>query len=103
MQHPRSSCLRQIIGNSWKLLLTVVLNVAGLLDATLKDIDKFRFFKAIKYSIRHLHVQTHQKNLTRNVLNIFKVNDKLTSTRSVASIVNFEYISHFILLLLLLN
>ena len=36
-------------GNSWKLLLTVVtessmLNVAGLLDATLRDIGKFRFF-----------------------------------------------------------
>ena len=35
--------------------------------------------------------------------NIFKVNYKLTSITSVASIANFEYISHFIPLLLLLN
>ena len=32
----------------------------GLLDTILKDIN-LDFFKAIKYSIRHLHIQTHQK------------------------------------------
>ena len=35
--------------------------------------------------------------------NIFKVNNKDTRTTSGASVVNFEHISHFILLLLLLN
>ena len=74
----------------------------GLLDTTLKDIN-LDFFRAIKYSIWHLHIQTHQKNLSRNVSNIFSVNNEHTSTMSVPSIVNFEYISHFILLLLLLN
>ena len=74
----------------------------GLLDTILKDIN-LDFFKAIKYSIWHLHIQTHQKNLSRNVSNIFSVNNEHTSTMSVPSIVNFEYISHFILLLLLLN
>ena len=38
-----------------------------------------------------------------NVLNIFKVDNKYTKTISSASIVNFEHISQFILLLLLLN
>ena len=47
MQHLRWSYLWQKIGNSWKLLLTVViaifiLNVTRLLDPTLKHIDKFR-------------------------------------------------------------
>ena len=74
----------------------------GLLDTILKDIN-LDFFKAIKYSIRHLHIQTHQKNPSRNMSNIFSVNNEHTSTASVPSIVNFEYISHFILLLLLLN
>ena len=48
MQHLRWSSLRQKIGNNWKLLLIVVtessvLNTVGLLDVTLKDIDKFIF------------------------------------------------------------
>ena len=57
----------------------------------------------MKYFILHLHVQTQQKKPTSNVLNIFKVNNKLNSKTSVAFIVNFEYISHFILQLLLMN
>ena len=40
---------------------------------------------------------------TRNVSNIFKVNNKDTRTMSIYSIVECEYISYFILLLLLLN
>ena len=48
MQHLRWSSLRQKIVNNWKLLLIVVtessvLNTVGLLDVTLKDIDKFIF------------------------------------------------------------
>ena len=48
MQHLRWSSLTQKIGNHWKLLLIVVtessvLNTVGLLDVTLKDIDKFIF------------------------------------------------------------
>ena len=74
----------------------------GLLDATLKDIN-LDFFKAIKYSIWHLHIKTHQKNSSRNMSNIFNVKNEHTSTTSVPSIVNFECILHFILLLLLLN
>ena len=54
----------------------------------------------MKFSIQHLYVQTQQKN-TRNVSTILKVNNDVTRTTSVASIVNFEHISHFILLLLL--
>ena len=54
-----------------------------------------------KYSVQHLHAQSPHKN-TRNVSNIFKFNNKDTRT-SFASIVNFEHISHFILLLLVLN
>ena len=46
MQHLRWSSLCQKIGNGWKLLLTVVtenfvLNETGLLNLTLKLIDKF--------------------------------------------------------------
>ena len=38
------------IGHSWKLLLTVVtessvLNMAGLLDSTMKNVDKSRFLR----------------------------------------------------------
>ena len=41
-------------GNSWKLLFTVViesfvLNVAGLLDPALKDIDKFRLNQTLTF------------------------------------------------------
>ena len=48
------------------MLMTVVtesfvLNVTGLLDWTLKHIDKCRL-RQYQYSIRHLHIQTHQKN-----------------------------------------
>ena len=51
MPHLRWSTLWQKIGNSWKLLETIVtesfvLNVTGLLDPTLK---------LIKYFIHHLH------------------------------------------------
>ena len=47
MQHLRWSSLSQKNGNSWELVLTVVaesfvLNVTGVLDPTLKSIDKFR-------------------------------------------------------------
>ena len=44
-QHLTWSSLQQKIGNGWKLLMTVtqsfILNVTGLLDPTLKCIDKF--------------------------------------------------------------
>ena len=66
--------------------------------------------KAINYSIWHLHVQSQQKKKTNkqkkhynNVSNISKVNIKNTSTMSGACIVNFEHISHIIILSLLLN
>ena len=89
---------KQKKGKSWKLLLILVtesfiLYVAGLLDLTLKHIDKFRSNTAKKPQ------QNPPKN-TRKASFIFKVNNKDTR-RSVAS--NFEHISHFILLLLLLN
>ena len=59
----------------------------------------------MKFSIWHLYVQTLQKKTknTRNVLATLKVNNEVTRTTSVDSIVNFEHISYFILLLLLLN
>ena len=38
-----------------------------------------------------------------NVSDTFKVNNKDTRTTSGASIVNFEHVPHFILLILLLN
>ena len=69
-----------------------VLNVTGFLD----------LIKTTKYSIRHLHVQTQQEN-TRTKSSVFKVNNKDTRMTSVASIVNFEHILHFILVLLVLT
>ena len=123
MQHLRWSSLWQKMGKNWKLLLTVVtksfiLNMAGLLDPILAHIDKFRLqqwsvpcgihmFKLskeeTKHTQTHTHTHTHTHSLTRNMSNIFKVNNKDTRTTPVTSIVNFEHISHFILLLLLLN
>ena len=100
MQHLRWNSLCQKIGNGWKLLLTVVtqnfvLNETGLLNLTLKLIDKFipsgiQMFKVSK--------KTHW-----NKSNMFKVNNKDTRTTLSASIVNFEHSLQFIPLLLLLN
>ena len=55
--------------------------------------------------MQHLDVQICLKNMNNmnNVPNIFKVNKKDIKTMCGASIVNFEHISHFILLLTLLN
>ena len=118
MQHLRWNSLLKKIWNSWKQLLTVVtksfiLNVTGLLGLTLKH--RWTEIKTTKYSIQHFHVQNQQKNPKssnnnsnnkknnmRNVSNMFKVSNIDTRT-FLASIVNFEHISHFILLLLLLN
>ena len=67
---------------------------------TLEQIDTFRYRQqSILSSIYMLKVCI--KN-TRNVSNMFKFNNTNTRT-SFASIVNFEHISHFILLLLVLN
>ena len=46
---------------------------------------------------------TTKKKRYKNVLNIFKVNIEDTRTMSDAFIVNFEHISHIIILSLLLN
>ena len=59
--------------------------------------------KAIKYSIQHLHVQNQQKRHPNKMSNIIKVKNKDARTTSGNSIVNFEHILHFILLLSLLN
>ena len=60
--------------------------------------------KAIKYSIRlYVLSQPEKKKYNTNVSNIFKVKNKYTRTTNDASIINFEHISHFILLLLLLH
>ena len=102
VQYLRWSSLWQKIGNSCKLLLTVttksfVLDVTGLLGPTLKHIHKI-YIKAIEYLIPHLHIQTQQIN-TKNTSNILKFNNKDTRKTSGSSIVNFEHISQFILLL----
>ena len=70
------------MGNSWKLLLTVVtdsfiLNATWLLDVINLDLDS-------------------AKN-TRNMSNIFKVNNKDTKTMPVAAAINFEHILNFII------
>ena len=49
--------------------------------------------------MRRLHVQTKQKKHTRTVSNISKVNNKETIITSDVSVVNFEHVLHFILLL----
>ena len=59
-------CEKKWVYNNREMLMTVVtesfvLNVTGLLDWTLKHIDKCRL-RQYQYSIRHLHIQTHQKN-----------------------------------------
>ena len=85
-------------GKSWELLLNVFTE-SFVLNPTLKHIGQFR-----------LHVQNQQKKNTSTTCqiysklsNIFKVNNKDTRTMSGAFVVKFENISHYILLLLLLN
>ena len=59
-----------------------------------------------KFRLRHkdLHVLTlHEKTLEPLNMKHVKVNNEDTRTTSVASTVNLEHISHFILRLLLLN
>ena len=85
MQNLRWSSFSQKIGYSWKLLMTVVLesfvlNVTGLVDSALIRLRQLRISSGIY---------------------IIKLSNKKTT--SVASIVNLENISYFILLLLLLN
>ena len=56
--------------------------------------------------MQYLYVQTQQKKKhahTRKVSNIFKDENKDTRMMSGASVVGFEHISNFILLLLKLN
>ena len=78
------------------------LNVTGFPDMTLENIyldegNKI-FHPAFTCS------NSAKKKQTRNMPNTFKVNNyKDTSTMSVASIVNFEHILQFILLLINLN
>ena len=97
MQHLRWSLMWQKKGKSWELFLNVFTE-SFVLNPTLKHIDKFR-----------LHVQNQQKNTSTTcqiysqLSNIFRVNNKDTRTMSGASVVKFENISHYILLLLLLN
>ena len=93
------------IGNGWKLLLTVltssfIWNVAGHLDPTLKHIDKIRLRQL---SISSCICMFKLSKSTRNLSNIFQVYNKDTSTTPSASVVNYEHISHVVLLLLLVN
>ena len=60
MYHLQWISLRQKIGNSWKLPLTIVtenflLNMAGLLDPTLKDIDKLRLNWTLTFQKRFFY------------------------------------------------
>ena len=65
----------------------------------LRNIDKFKLRQqSISFAIYMF--KGSKKN---NVSDIFKVNNKDTRTTSGASIVNFEHVPHFILLILLLN
>ena len=90
--------LRQEIHNGQKVLLTVV---TQLLNPTLKCIDNFRLRQlSIPSAIYMFKVSKKQQS---NILNTFKVNNKYTRTASDASFVNFEHLSHIILLLILLN
>ena len=59
--------------------------------------------KVIKNSTCHLHVKSEQKTHWINVSNILKVSNKDTGMESGTSIVNFQHVSHFILLSNLLN
>ena len=93
----------QKIGNGWKLLLTVVtlsfvLNVTGLLDRTLKLIDEFRLRQSKVFYLPFRSLDQHV-----NKTNIFKVSNEDTRTICSASIANFQQISHFFLLSILLN
>ena len=63
------------------------LNVTGLLDSTLKRIDKLRLVR--QYSIPSAKVSKKS--------NIFKVNNKNTGKMPVASIVKSKHILHLIL------
>ena len=65
------------IGNRWKYLFTsvaenFVLNVSGLLDPTLKQIDKFRWWRWIIPSDIYMFKLNNNKKNTRNVSNILK-------------------------------
>ena len=82
-------------GNSWKLLLTFVtlsfiLNVTGLLDTTLKCIDKVIkiYIKAISIPSAIYLLKVRKKNTTTEC----QIYSKLTFG---ASIVNFENVPHF--------
>ena len=106
MQYLRCSFLWQKIRNSWKLLLTVVkenftLNVTGLIYPTLKHKDKFRLRQLSIPS--GIYMFKLSKKNTRNVLNIFLISSKHIRMVSLASIINFEHILHFILLFLSLH
>ena len=88
MQHLRwNFCEKN--DNSWELLLTVFtelhLKCKGLLDPTLKGIDKFRLRQqSIPSSI---YIFSASKKTQNDVSNIFKANNKDTITMSGASIV----------------
>ena len=82
-------------GNSWKLLLTFVtlsfiLNVTGLLDTTLKCIDKVIkiYIKAISIPSAIYLLKVRKKNTSTEC----QIYSKLTFG---ASIVNFENVPHF--------
>ena len=82
MQHLRWNSLWRKISNGWKLLLAFVtwsffVNVVGLLNKTLKCIDEFR---------------------AKNARTTCQIYSKLIKPQNDASIVNFELISHFVLL-----
>ena len=55
---------------------------------------------ALKDSIQHLIQHVSKKTQQNNVSNIFNFNNKDKRRMSVATIINFEHFSHFILLLL---
>ena len=101
----RAICDKKI-ENSQKLLLTVAtesfaLNVTGFPDMTLENIYLDQGNKIFHPAFTCSNSAKKTKK-TRNMSNIFKVNNnKDTSTMSVASIVNFEHILQFILMLLI--
>ena len=67
------------------------LNVTGLLDSTLKRIDKLRLVRQYSIPSTIYMFKVSKKS------NIFKVNNKNTGKMPVASIVKSEHILHLIL------
>ena len=80
-----------------------ILNVTGLLDPTLKHIGNFNLRQIIPFAF--FMFKASKKNKHPHTRTTCQIYSKLKAAEwtSGASIVNFEHILHFILLLLLLN